>query len=279
MIKCIVVIGIGVIFVIGGIVFENWMNLLVGVFGICIFEYDWVEQFEFFVMFVVEVVVCLEEVFLCYEVKCFDLFLQFVLIVVCEVWVDVGLFEVVFECFGVDFVMGIGGLWIFFDVWDILCEKGLCCVMLFMVLMFMLNVVVGNLLLQFEVCVYVQIVVSVCVFSMEFIIYVFYYFQEGFVDVVIVGGIEFVIYLIMMVLFVFVQVLLCCNDDLVYVLCFGVIDCDGFVMGEGVVVFIFEIEEYVQVCGVKIYGYVLGGGVIVDVYYIMGNDFEGKGVV
>lgn len=65
------------------------------------------------------------------------------------------------------------------------------------------------------------------------------------------------------------KVFFCCNDDLVVVSC--LFDCgwDGFVFSEGLGVLVFEELEWVKVCGVKIYGEVLGYGIIGDVGYII----------
>lgn len=54
------------------------------------------------------------------------------------------------------------------------------------------------------------------------------------------------------------------NDNFVVVLCIYDVVCDGFVSLGGGGMVVVEEFEYVFVCGVKIYGEVVGYGVILD---------------
>lgn len=94
----------------------------------------------------------------------------------------------------------------------------------------------------------------------------------------IIGGSEVFVNEIGIVGFVVLIVLLMIEDLLKVFKLFDV-DCNGFVLGEGGVVMVFESFEYVKVCGVKIFGEIVGYGVMGDVYYIILLDFMGKGVV
>lgn len=91
----------------------------------------------------------------------------------------------------------------------------------------------------------------------------------------VVGGVELMVLLFGIGGFVVVCVLLICNDDLVIVLCLWDKDCDGFVLGEGLGVMVFEEYEVVKVCGVKIYVEVVGFGMMGDVYYMIVLNMDG----
>lgn len=56
------------------------------------------------------------------------------------------------------------------------------------------------------------------------------------------------------------------NEILEKVLCIYDVDCDGFVIFGGGGMVVVEELEYVLVCGVKIYGEIVGYGVIFDGY-------------
>lgn len=77
-------------------------------------------------------------------------------------------------------------------------------------------------------------------------------------DVVIMGVVEFGILLISMVCFDLIRVMLVCNEEFVLVLWPFDGTCDGFVMGEGGVVFVFEEFEHVCVCGACVYCEIIG---------------------
>lgn len=84
----------------------------------------------------------------------------------------------------------------------------------------------------------------------------------------VIGGIEVLLIRMLFVGFSVNKVLFI-NLDLKIVSCLFDKNCDGFVMGEGVGIIVFEEFEYVLVCGVKIYGEIVGYGLIGDVYYII----------
>lgn len=99
------------------------------------------------------------------------------------------------------------------------------------------------------------------------------------VDVMILGGIYSMIYLFGVIGFNFLMVFFMWNDEFMWVLCFFDWMCDGFVLGEGVGMLIFEELEYVKECGVIIYGEIFGYGLMVDVYWIIDIYLDGCGVV
>lgn len=94
----------------------------------------------------------------------------------------------------------------------------------------------------------------------------------------VVGGVEVCFDWVFYFGFCVVKVMLLkCNDDLVYVFWLFDQDCDGFIMGEGVGVFVLEDYEYVKVWGVEIFVELKGYGMIVDVYYVIVLLLDGEG--
>lgn len=94
----------------------------------------------------------------------------------------------------------------------------------------------------------------------------------------VMGGMEVLIMCLFIVGFCVNKVFFI-NSDFVIVFCLFDKDCDGFVMGEGVGVIVFEEFEYVLVCGVCIYVEIVGYGLIGDVYYIIVLVLGGEGGV
>lgn len=174
---------------------------------------------------------------------------------------------------------GVGGLLMMEMQVYVLEGKGFGWVSLFMVLMMIFNMVIGLVVIVLGIKGFSFVVVIVCVVGFNVVGDVFWLLQLGKVDVMVCGGVELVIIFLGVVGFVSVKVLFFCNDDLVIVSCLFDKECDGFVIGEGVGVLVFEIFEYVQVCGVMIFGEVVGYGMICDVYYIIFLIFGGVGGV
>lgn len=157
-------------------------------------------------------------------------------------------------------------------------EKGLCCVLLFFIFGVLINLILGQVLIKYGFKGLNYLVVIVCLMGVYVIGDVVCLIKYGLVDVMVVGGVEVVICKIGIVGFNVCKVLLIkCVDDLQVVSCLYDVDCDGFVMGEGVGIVVLEEYEYVKVCGVKIYVEVLGYGLLGDVYYIIVLSEDGEG--
>lgn len=157
-------------------------------------------------------------------------------------------------------------------------DKGFECVVLLFILMVIGNMVVGNIVLCVGVKGICILIVIVCVSVIYLIGEVFCNIKYGYFDVIIVGGVEVFIIEIGILGFVFLIVLIKVID-LEKVLIFFDKECSGFVMGEGVGVFILELLDYVLEWGVIILGEVVGYGVNCDVYYMILLILDGSGVV
>lgn len=96
----------------------------------------------------------------------------------------------------------------------------------------------------------------------------YYMMQRGEADVMIVGGTEAGISPLIIASFGRMGALSCRNDDPKRASRPFEKDRDGFVFGEGAVVFIMETEEHAKARGAKIYAEVLGGALRSDAYHI-----------
>lgn len=211
-----------------------------------------------------------------------DCFIEFVLVVVCEVLIQVGwllVFVVEQECIVMVIVIGIGGFSEIVNVVYIIDECGLCCFLLFIIFFFLVNLVVGYVFIVYGFWGFIGVLVIVCVVGVQVIGDVVWMICSGEVDIVFCGGVEVVIYCVSLVGFVVVRVFFSVfNDQLEVVFCFFDCDCDGFVMGEGVGFIVIELLEYVLVCGVMLLVELVGYGISVDVYYLIVGLEDGNGV-
>lgn len=109
---------------------------------------------------------------------------------------------------------------------------------------------------------------------------VFRFIVFGDVDVMVVGGVELCIYLLIFVGFGRLKLLFWVfNDNFRVSFWLFDVECDGFVVGEGVVVFVFEEFEYVKVRGVNVLVEIRGYGCSGDVYYVIVLRGDGLGVL
>lgn len=123
-------------------------------------------------------------------------------------------------------------------------EKGVKWVFLMFVLMVIVNMVVGNIVLWVGVKGICIVIVIVCVSGMNLIGEVFCNIKYGYLDVIFVGGIEVMICEMGIVGFVVLIVFLELIDFNCGLILFDE-NWNGFVMGEGVGVLVFEFLEYV----------------------------------
>lgn len=188
---CVVIIGMGMINVLGCDVCLIMEVMCEGCCGIGLLEFcdvDWL---------VVKIggQVCdwdVEQYFNCQQIVFYDKFIQFILLLVCEVVEQLGL---VFEgelglCLGVVLGIVVGGM----NIWDenywMVYEEGKNCVYFFVVLKLMNNVVVLYLSFEYGLMGLSFIVVIVCV-SFNYVMgMVFNMVWFGVVVVMLIGGFE-----------------------------------------------------------------------------------------
>ena len=109
------------------------------------------------------------------------------------------------------------------------------------------------------------------------IIEAFHYLQRGEADVMIAGGTESALSLLIMAAFGRMGPLSKNTDDPERACRPFSVDRDGFVSGEGACALILETEEHARKRGARIYGEVLGGALTGDAYHITAPDPTGDG--
>lgn len=187
-------------------------------------------------------------------------------------------FEELVNCMGVSFGFGIGGLGNI-EVNFIFCfEKGFRKVNFFFIIFVLVNMIGGFIFIEFGIKGFNFFSVMVCVVGIYVIIEVVKIILFNGVDRMFVVGVEFIICFVGIGGFVSIKVFFIRNDEFKKVLRFFDKDCNGFVMGEGVGVLVFEEYESVKKREVKIYVEFVGYGESGDVNYIIVLVFEGEGV-
>lgn len=109
------------------------------------------------------------------------------------------------------------------------------------------------------------------------IIEAFHYLQRGEADVMIAGGTESALSLLIMAAFGRMGPLSKSTDDPTRACRPFSVDRDGFVSGEGACALILETEDHARKRGARIYGEVLGGALTGDAYHITAPDPTGDG--
>ena len=109
------------------------------------------------------------------------------------------------------------------------------------------------------------------------IIEAYHYLQRGEADVMIAGGTESAISMLVMSAFGRMGPLSSRMDERTTACRPFSVDRDGFVSGEGACALVMETEEHARKRGAQIYGEVLGGAITADAFHITAPDPEGDG--
>ena len=109
------------------------------------------------------------------------------------------------------------------------------------------------------------------------IIEAYHYLQRGEADVMIAGGTESAISMLVMSAFGRMGPLSSRMDEPTTACRPFSVDRDGFVSGEGACALVMETEEHARKRGAQIYGEVLGGAITADAFHITAPDPEGDG--
>lgn len=105
----------------------------------------------------------------------------------------------------------------------------------------------------------------------------YHYLKRNEADVIIAGGTESAISLMVMSAFGRMGPLSSRSDDPEHACRPFSIDRDGFVVGEGSCVLILEREEHARARGARVYAEVLGGRITADAFHITAPDPDGDG--
>jgi 3-oxoacyl-[acyl-carrier-protein] synthase II len=165
---------------------------------------------------------------------------------------------------GVAIATGIGGLNTLLGNWDIQKEKGARRVSPLAIPMLMANASAGNVSIRLGARAGAHAPVSACASSNESISLGLDMIRLGRADVVVVGGTESVIHPLPIACFAQMQAMSRRNDEPERASRPWDVDRDGFVLGEGAVMFVIERLEHAQARGARIWGELAGAGITAD---------------
>ncbi len=179
--------------------------------------------------------------------------------------------------FGVCIGSGIGGMETLEAQHDVLREKGPGRISPFFVPMMISNIAAGNISIAFNAKGPNMTVVTACASATNAMGEAFKMIQRGDANVMITGGSEAAITPLAFAGFCAMKAMSTRNDDPTGASRPFDKDRDGFVMGEGAGILIFEELEHAIARGAVIYGEVVGYGATGDAHHITAPAPEGEG--
>ena len=274
----VVVTGLGATTPLGGDVASTWQGLLDGRSGVSALTEDW--AVELACRIAAKVAVEPTEVLQRVEARRLDRSAQLAVVALNEAWADAGFGfgednPVDRDRLGVSMATGIGGMQTLLGQWDVHQEKGPRRVSPLTVPMLMANASAANISLRLGARSVVHTPVSACASSNEALSDARDMIELGRADVVVAGGTEAVIHPFTVNAFSQMQAMSRRNGDPTRASRPWDVDRDGFVLGEGAVVFVLESLEHAQARGARIYGELAGAGVTADAFDIVQPDPSG----
>ena len=234
---------------------STWEALLAGKSGVRKLEDEWAQEAS--VTFAARVAVEPSEVMERVEMRRLDRSEQFAMIASREAWKDAGAPDVDKERLGVVIASGIGGVITLLDQYDVLKEKGARFVSPHTVPMLMPNGPAANVGLELQARAGVHTPVSACASGAEAAGYALEMIRNNRADIVVTGGVEAAIHELPMAGFASMKALSTRNDAPAKASRPYDKDRDGFVLGEGGGVLVFEELEHAKARGAKIYAEVM----------------------
>ncbi|MEV5826201.1 beta-ketoacyl-[acyl-carrier-protein] synthase family protein [Spirillospora sp. NPDC052242] len=291
----VVVTGLGATTPLGGDMPSTWSALLAGESGVRKLDWDNIDDVP--VKFAATLKVDPSEVIPRQTLRRLDRSQAIALIAAREAWGDAGFapptggkpqkgmekagvdggFTVDGERLGVVLSSGIGGLHTALNSYDVFREKGWSRVSPFTVPMLMPNGASGHVGIEFGAMAGSHALVSACASSGEAVGYAIDMIRAGRADVVICGGTESCIHPLQMASFGAMRAMSTRNDEPERASRPYDKNRDGFVLGEGAAVMIFESEEHARARGANVLGYAAGCGYSGDAYDIVLPDPSGAG--
>ena len=181
--------------------------------------------------------------------------------------------------FGVYMGSGEGGINTTHENYSIMMEKGPSRVSPFFVPMMLSNMAAGYVAIQFGAKGPNMAVVTACASATHSMGEAMHAIQRGDADIVLTGGSEAAITPVAIAGFANMKALSTRNDDPLRASRPFDLDRDGFLMGEGAGVLLFEEYEHAKKRGAHIYAEVTGYGLTCDAYHITAPDPEADGPV
>ena len=208
-----------------------------------------------------------------------DLFTQFAIIAADEAVADSGidfLSEDQPRC-GVIVGSGIGGLNGIEQQYKLLLEKGPRRVSPHFIPKIMINSMAGQISIRHHLKGHNYITASACASSSHAIGLALHAIRDGMMDIVVTGGSESTITELAMAGFSNMKAMSTRNDDPERASRPFDKDRDGFVMGEGAAILVFEELEHALARGARIYAEMKGFGMTSDAYHITAPSPDGAG--
>jgi 3-oxoacyl-[acyl-carrier-protein] synthase II len=263
----VVVTGLGATTPLGGDAPSTWDGLLAGRSCVRAIEQDWAADLP--VRIAAQVAVDPSEVLERVEARRLDRSAQLAVVAAMEAWQSAGFGlkednPVDRDRLGVAIATGIGGLNTLLGNWDIQKEKGARRVSPLAIPMLMANASAGNVSIRLGARAGAHAPVSACASSNESISLGLDMIRLGRADVVVVGGTESVIHPLPIACFAQMQAMSRRNDEPERASRPWDVDRDGFVLGEGAVMFVIERLEHAQARGARIWGELAGAGITAD---------------
>lgn len=181
------------------------------------------------------------------------------------------------EKFGIYIGSGEGGIGTIADNFDVLFAKGPSRVSPFMVPMMLINMPAAYTAIRFGAKGPNMAVVTACAAAVHSMAEAFNTIVRGDADLMLTGGSEAAISQIAVAGFASMKALSGRNDDPATASRPFDKDRDGFVIGEGAALLVFEELEHAKKRGAHIYAEVVGYGSTCDAYHITAPDPEGDG--
>lgn len=178
---------------------------------------------------------------------------------------------------GVCIGSGIGGIETFENQYKVMMEKGVGRVSPFFIPMMISNIAAGYISMTFNAKGPNMTVVTACASSTNAIGEAYKMIERNDADIMITGGTEASITPISIAGFCSMKALSERNDEPQKASRPFDKDRDGFVMGEGSGIIIFEELEHAQKRGARIYGEIVGYGSTADAYHITAPAPDGEG--
>jgi 3-oxoacyl-[acyl-carrier-protein] synthase II len=278
----VVVTGLGATTPLGGDVASTWSALLAGASGVRPLVWEGVENLP--VRFAAQLAVEPEEKLPKHRLRRMDRNESIALIAAHEAWKHAGYahgdedgFKVDGDRLGVVVSSGIGGLHTALNSYKTYLDKGWSRVSPFTVPMLMPNGAAGMVGIEFGAQAGVHAMVSACASSADGIGYAIDMIRNGRADVVIAGGTESCVHPLQMASFGAMRAMSTRNEEPERASRPYDKNRDGFVLGEGAAVMIFESEEHALARGATIHGVAAGAGYSGDAYDIVLPDPSGAG--
>jgi 3-oxoacyl-[acyl-carrier-protein] synthase II len=274
----VVVTGLGATTPLGGDVGSTWSNMVAGKSGVRAIEADWAAPLASRIagQLVVEPADVLDRV----AARRLDRFAQIALIAANEAWQDAGFgFDednpVDRERLATSIGSGIGGMHTLLGQWDVQKDKGGRRVSPLTVPMLMGNAAAAQVSLRLGAQAGAHTPISACATSNEAIALGLDLIRLGRADVVVAGGAEAVVHPMPINAFSQMQATSRRNDEPELASRPFDRDRDGFVLGEGSVIFVLESLEHAQARNARIYGTLAGAGTTSDAFDIVQPDPSG----